>query len=78
MDVKIRFTVCCFLCGNMDVDPEQLRGMLINRRLSIMSDIVTAKNQISQLSAKEINEKIQLELRISKLENELEELNHVG
>lgn len=71
----IRFTVFCPTCGNHDIEPSKLKGLTDNRKLSIASDIVTAKNQLSQFNPKKEQASILLlDAKIAKLEQELFEL----
>ncbi len=75
MDVKIVFTVCCPTCGNMDVPDNKRRGLIINRRATIGSDMVMIKNQISRLDPKkEPAQIILLQDRLVKLQKEFNEL----
>jgi hypothetical protein len=74
-DCLIRFTAFCPVCGSHDIEPAKLAGIVSNRKLSIASEIVIAKNQLSQLNPKKEQASILLlDARIEKMEKELFEL----
>lgn len=75
MCVRINFTVSCPLCGNMEVPIDKAKGLIINRKLSLASDIISERVRIKRFDPKK--EAIALSLakeNLADIEQELLEL----
>jgi hypothetical protein len=76
MCASIKFTVACPICGNMEVSEDKLRGLMINRKLSLAADIISARLRMRQFDHKK--DAILLAVTKKQLETLEQELIELG